>query len=184
MSTPDDSIYKRPITHHGGAKYLRLIHPADGNGTPIRVDVYAVLVAFEVTCPAVAHSLKKLLCAGQRGKGDRKADLQGAMDALWRALELIEAPEGAGVVYPANAPEIECDHVFVYLPGYLAYKCQKCGFVRSSPPPEYHDHVRGTGHPTHEWYDVQGSGGLLRICKLCNLAEGGAKSSEPCRYQG
>ena len=37
-------IYRRPIADHGGGKYLRTIHPADGVGEPIKVDVYAVIV--------------------------------------------------------------------------------------------------------------------------------------------
>jgi hypothetical protein len=81
-------IYARPITHHGGRKYLRTIRPAiPGSGEPIQIDVYCVINAFAVTCPATAHAIKKLLCAGQRGKGDELADLRGAMDALWRAYD-------------------------------------------------------------------------------------------------
>lgn len=83
-----------PITSHEGSKYLRVIHdaapnlPADEGA--IHVDVYAVLVAFGVTCPARQHCLKKLLCAGTRGKGDELADLIGAEAALNRAIELQE----------------------------------------------------------------------------------------------
>jgi hypothetical protein len=76
------------IADHEGKKYLREINPADGLGTPINVDVYAVLVAFNVTCPAVAHAVKKLLAAGQRGKGDTLADLVGAKAAIERAFQL------------------------------------------------------------------------------------------------
>lgn len=53
-----------------------------------RHDVYDVLAAFNVTCPAVAHAVKKLLCAGQRGHKDRLTDLQEAAVALTRAVEL------------------------------------------------------------------------------------------------
>lgn len=83
-----------PITQHEGKKYLRLIHPANGDGRPIYVDVYSVLVAFGVTCPATAHALKKLLAAGQRGKGDKKADLVGAIAAINRAVDLCEIEAG------------------------------------------------------------------------------------------
>lgn len=52
------------------------------------VDVYCVLEAFGVTCPAVQHAVKKLLCAGIRGKGDRGQDLAEARDAIERAIQL------------------------------------------------------------------------------------------------
>lgn len=83
-----ESIYERPIEGHGGAKYLRRMIPADGKGSPISVDVYAVIEAFGITCPALQHALKKILACGQRGKGGKIADIEGAMDAMWRAREL------------------------------------------------------------------------------------------------
>ncbi len=52
------SIYDRPIREHGGGKYLRTIHSADGQGGPIKVDVYCVIEAFKITCPALGHALK------------------------------------------------------------------------------------------------------------------------------
>lgn len=76
------------IGRHEGGKYLRVIHPADGKGEPIHVDVYAVLAAFNVTCPARQHAIKKLLCAGRRCKGSQVDDLQGAHAAVCRALEM------------------------------------------------------------------------------------------------
>jgi hypothetical protein len=54
----------------------------------VHIDVYDVLVAFNVTCPAVQHGVKKLLCAGLRGKGDRLQDLTEARQAIDRAIEL------------------------------------------------------------------------------------------------
>jgi hypothetical protein len=83
-----------PITMHEGAKYLRDIHGADLPQTMIRVDVYCVAEAFGVTCPARAHALKKLLCAGTRGKGTELDDLIGAVAALQRAVELQKLREG------------------------------------------------------------------------------------------
>lgn len=74
-----------------GNKYHRTIHglKVAGGGTAV-VDVYAVLTAFAVTCPALQHCAKKLLCAGIRGKGDRVQDLREARDALDRAIEDAE----------------------------------------------------------------------------------------------
>lgn len=77
-----------PIEEHSGSKYLRQIHPAGGDGVPIGVDVYAVLEAFGVACPARQHALKKLLCAGLRGKGGQVEDLTEAVHALYRAIEM------------------------------------------------------------------------------------------------
>jgi len=51
-------------------------------------DVYDVLVAFEVTCPARQHAIKKLLMAGQRGKGDTMQDLTEAYYAVHRAIDI------------------------------------------------------------------------------------------------
>lgn len=71
------------------SKYDRLIRPRDQDeGTSIVVDVYSVLEAFGVTCPARAHAVKKLLCAGMRGKGDALQDLREAILAVQRAVDL------------------------------------------------------------------------------------------------
>lgn len=77
-----------PITQHEGRKYLRSIVSAIDNENFVQIDVYAVLVAFNVTCPATAHCIKKLLCAGERGKGSKVSDLIGAQAALNRTIEL------------------------------------------------------------------------------------------------
>ena len=64
-------------------KYNREI--ASRNGLS---DVYDVLEAFDVICPARQHAIKKLLCAGIRGKGDVIQDLTEAAQAVERALQL------------------------------------------------------------------------------------------------
>lgn len=86
-------VYHRPIQHHGGKKYLRKIHPADGQGEPILVDVYCVIEAWAVSCPGLQHALKKVLACGSRGKGSKVDDIKGILDATWRALELQEQRE-------------------------------------------------------------------------------------------
>jgi len=70
---------------HSGSKYLRTIQSKDGKS-----DVYDILVAFNVTCPARQHAIKKLLLAGLRGKGDQAQDLKEAGDAVKRAIELTQ----------------------------------------------------------------------------------------------
>lgn len=62
-------------------KYARTIHE-------VEVDVYDILVAWNVTCPATQHAIKKLLMPGQRGNKDKLQDLQEAKQALERAIEL------------------------------------------------------------------------------------------------
>ncbi|MEM7503376.1 MAG: hypothetical protein AAF417_15080 [Pseudomonadota bacterium] len=69
-----------------GSKYLRRLTPVPT--TDGLVDVYSVLDGFDVTCPATAHAVKKLLCAGVRGKGDLTQDLHEARDAIDRAIEM------------------------------------------------------------------------------------------------
>lgn len=54
------------------------------------VDVYDVLVAYNVTCPAIAHAIKKCLMPGQRGDKDTVQDLKEAIQALERAVLLEE----------------------------------------------------------------------------------------------
>lgn len=79
--------------NHSGNKYLRSIKLTEDG----RVDVYAVLEAFEVTSQPIGHAIKKLLCAGVRGKGDRRQDISEARDALTRALELESTPAANGL---------------------------------------------------------------------------------------
>ena len=75
-------------------KYMRLIRPSqhDESGDSF-VDVYDVLVAFGVTCPARAHAIKKLLCAGLRDKGPELQDLEESVSAVLRAVELLKERE-------------------------------------------------------------------------------------------
>ena len=54
----------------------------------VTVDVYDVLKAFDVTCPALQHLIKKALCAGLRGHKDVTQDLQDIIDSAHRAMEL------------------------------------------------------------------------------------------------
>lgn len=63
-------------------KYLHEIKPG------IFVDVYDVLMAWNVTNPALQHLIKKALQAGDRGHKSRKQDLQDIIDSAIRAKEL------------------------------------------------------------------------------------------------
>ncbi len=56
------------------------------------IDVYDVLDAFNVSNPATAHAIKKLLCTGSRGAKDWETDLQEAIDSLERAKSFPPVP--------------------------------------------------------------------------------------------
>jgi hypothetical protein len=51
------------------------------------VDVYDVLNAFNVTCPAMAHGIKKCLAPGQRGVKGSVQDKQEAIASINRSIE-------------------------------------------------------------------------------------------------
>jgi hypothetical protein len=67
-------------------KYGRKVYGFDGSFTV--ADVYAVIEAWDVRCPARQHALKKILCAGQRGVKTAEEDLIEAIQALDRAIAL------------------------------------------------------------------------------------------------
>ena len=52
------------------------------------IDVYRVLLVFEVADPCLQHAIKKLLVAGGRGAKDAEQDVREAMDTLGRYLEM------------------------------------------------------------------------------------------------
>ena len=81
-----------PTTDRGN-KYHRTITqtlPGDTHGLSVAVDVYDVLQAFGVTCPALQHAVKKLLCAGLRGSKSAEQDIDEAANSCRRAIELLE----------------------------------------------------------------------------------------------
>ena len=67
-------------------KYNRKIR--DKNGVEITIDVYDVLVAFDVKCPAMQHAIKKMLCSGLRGYKDTTQDKEEAISSIVRSIEL------------------------------------------------------------------------------------------------
>lgn len=70
----------------GRTKYQRTIHGIHGKKFDEPIDVYSVIAAFEVPAGPVDHALKKLLCAGIRGKGDLVQDYEEIKVALDRAI--------------------------------------------------------------------------------------------------
>lgn len=86
----------KTIDEHEGRKYQRTIRSCRPNETrtaALVVDVYCVIEAFGVTCPAQQQAIKKLLCAGLRGKGNKLQDLVGAQAAVCRAIEMQQVRE-------------------------------------------------------------------------------------------
>jgi gentisate 1,2-dioxygenase len=79
---------------HTGNKYHRRIKSVEDIAGFTTADVYSVLDAFEVQCPARQHAIKKLLCSGIRGKGDTMQDLIEARDAVERAIVLERQRKG------------------------------------------------------------------------------------------
>lgn len=89
--------WRRPLTGDPeqptapASKYHRTITQTIGDdvGREIVVDVYDVLTAFAVTCPAIQHAVKKLLCPGLRGQKSAVQDLREAVVSIERAIQLI-----------------------------------------------------------------------------------------------
>lgn len=54
----------------------------------VHVDVYDVLKAFKVECPAIQHAIKKMLCSGQRGVKGVEQDKREAIESIERSIEL------------------------------------------------------------------------------------------------
>ena len=52
------------------------------------IEVYDVLNAFAVTCPATQHAIKKLLMPGKRGHKSERGDLLEARASIDRAIDL------------------------------------------------------------------------------------------------
>lgn len=66
-------------------KYNREIKPG------VYVDVYDVLKAFDVTCPAMAHAIKKCLAPGQRGVKSSVQDKHEAIVSIERSLQMEDS---------------------------------------------------------------------------------------------
>jgi len=81
----------------GKNKYQRLIKVIkqdDGPDIEVWVDVYDVLKAFNVICPAMAHGVKKCLAPGQRGVKGSVQDKNEAIASIKRSIEMEAAPCG------------------------------------------------------------------------------------------
>jgi hypothetical protein len=85
-----EAIEKEPEPEWPTNKYDRPLFGVKNGKT---VDVYAVIEMFGVTCPARQHAIKKLLCAGIRGKGNAIQDLTETKEAITHAIRLQKERE-------------------------------------------------------------------------------------------
>lgn len=69
-------------------KKITGICPKTGKRVTIIVDVYDVLKAFKVTCPALQHIGKKILNAGSRGHKGLQEDTVDIVTGALRAVEI------------------------------------------------------------------------------------------------
>ena len=71
-------------------KYRKAIFGIDDETAynSIEIDVYEVLEAFQVQCPAVQHAIKQLLFPGARGSKSARQDLEEARASIDRAIQL------------------------------------------------------------------------------------------------
>jgi len=86
------------------SKYQKKFISMDGK--VFAADVYSVLAAFEVDCPARQHAIKKLLMPGQRGAKSEVQDLDEALVSVSRAIDMARAelPEGGTLTGKAEKP--------------------------------------------------------------------------------
>ena len=54
------------------------------------IDIYDILKAWCVSCPATQHAIKKLLQPGERGHKDKLTDLREALSSVERAIQMAE----------------------------------------------------------------------------------------------
>tara|TARA_R110002012_G_scaffold272128_2_gene457581 strand:- start:47 stop:499 length:453 start_codon:yes stop_codon:yes gene_type:complete len=63
-------------------KYLLEVMPG------VKVDVYDILLACNVKCPALSHGIKKMLLPGARGAKDSLQDKEEAIVSIKRSIQL------------------------------------------------------------------------------------------------
>jgi hypothetical protein len=64
----------------------------DKEGKSIVIDVYDVLLAYDVNNHALAHLIKKALVPGGRGHKSLETDLQDIVDSALRAQQQLTRP--------------------------------------------------------------------------------------------
>lgn len=137
-------------------KYQRVIvgiadQKDDGQLGAVIVDVYRVLDAYKVSCPALAHLIKKALCVGLRGHKDTEQDLQDIIDSAVEAQRLHAerkwlSSQGVAVEAPA-LPEIDWEKA----PVKVTPKLPEIDWEKAPTGATDHIHIPQTGHVF--WWD-------------------------------
>ena len=76
------------------------------------IDVYDVLNAFAVTCPATQHAIKKLLMPGTRGHKSELGDLLEARTSVDRAIDLARERHAIEDASSDSAKAKQLDAIF------------------------------------------------------------------------
>lgn len=72
------------------------------------IDPYRIAAIFGITDHCEFQAFKKIICAGKRGWKDYRQDIQEAIDALQRRLEMMDEEEPEIVVKNANPYDVSC----------------------------------------------------------------------------
>ena len=137
------------------------------DGKVFQADVYSVLEAFDVTCSARGHAVKKLLMPGQRGAKSEVQDLKEALASVSRAIDMAQArlPDGgtlAGEPEPKPEPKPH--------PKMVTWK--KC--VRIQPREINNGDCYAQWHPSGDipkhWYPIEAQSQPIKTVK--RLQEG------------
>lgn len=83
------------------------------------IDIYRFLDLFNVTDPALAHAIKKLVVPGMRGGGKTtRKDIEEARDTLERKLEMLDEDE-VGPAITADSADKPAENLAGFFdPGY------------------------------------------------------------------
>jgi hypothetical protein len=84
------------------------------------IDVYRVLELCGVTNPSIAHAVKKLLVAGNRGHKDLEKDVQEAIDSLIRWQDMRKEDAELYINFNSSSDKAEVAYAI-----YLLYQWQR-----------------------------------------------------------
>jgi hypothetical protein len=124
--------YQRRIIGFDGVPIDESVH----GEVEVTIDVYDVLQAFNVTNPATAHAIKKLLVAGGRGYKDVQHDVRKGLQAMFNAMP---KQEPVGYVYTHRLKElndVDKDCVFFKYTGSRDSKWFTPLYTHPQPPHE------------------------------------------------
>lgn len=88
MDSNQPEMLKKLLAHKGSESSASSSGKYNRECKGVIIDVYDVLVAFNVTNPALQHLVKKALCAGLRGHKDKAQDMAEILESAQRAVEL------------------------------------------------------------------------------------------------